>query len=249
MCGIAGFMYFDGAPIREGLIREMSDTLIHRGPDEGGAHIGSSAALGHRRLSIIDLSTGQQPLSNEDGKVWISFNGEIYNYRELQKQLNASHTFRTRSDTETIVHLYESYPDSFVEKLRGMFAFALWDERDRSLILARDRVGKKPLYYYLDQNKLVFASEIKAILRHPGLQLEVDPQAVSDYLSLGYVPSPKSIYKSIRKVRPGHYLKVRAGKVEEIEYWDLRFHETRGLSEEEWLERLNAEFRTAVIFG
>src|SRR5215831_5581751 len=246
MCGIAGFMYFDGAPIRENIIREMSGVLKHRGPDEGGVHIATGAALGHRRLSIIDLSSGQQPLSNEDGKVWISFNGEIYNYRELQKELSGSHTFRTRSDTETIVHLYESHPHSFVEKLRGMFAFALWDERNRTMILARDRVGKKPLYYYLDSKKLVFASEIKAILQHPDLTLEIDDRAVSDYISLGYIPSPKSIYRSIRKVQPGHYLKVCAGKAEEVEYWDLRFNETLKLSEEEWRDRLLAEFRTAV---
>src|SRR5215510_4641206 len=192
MCGIAGLMYFDGAPIQESLIRDMTGVLKHRGPDEDGIHIGAGAALGHRRLSIIDLSSGQQPLANEDRKVWISFNGEIYNYLELQKALRASHTFRTRSDTETIVHLYESYPDSFVEKLRGMFAFAIWDERSRTMILARDRVGKKPLYYYLDHEKLVFASEIKAILQHPKLNLEIDDQRVSDYLFLGYVPAPKS---------------------------------------------------------
>src|SRR5690348_5872036 len=126
MCGISGFMYFDRAPVQEHIIRKMSAVLHHRGPDEGGIHIGSGAALGHRRLSIIDLSSGQQPLSNEDQKIWISFNGEIYNYHELQNELKESHTFRTRSDTETIVHLYESYPETFVEKLRGMFAFALW---------------------------------------------------------------------------------------------------------------------------
>src|SRR5262245_44267149 len=226
MCGICGFVYFDESPVHEPLVRQMSGELRHRGPDESGVYVGRSAALGHRRLSIIDLSSGQQPLSNEDGKVWISFNGEIYNYRDLQSELRGSHTFRTRSDTETIVHLYESYPDSFVEKLRGMFAFALWDSRTRTMILARDRVGKKPLYYYLDREKLVFASEIKAILRHPGLDLKVDEQAVSDYVSLGYVPSPKSIFRSIRKVRPGHFLRVRPDKIEEIQYWDLSFNET-----------------------
>jgi asparagine synthase (glutamine-hydrolysing) len=246
MCGIAGFMYFDGAPIQESVIRKMSGVLKHRGPDEDGVHIGSSAALGHRRLSIIDLSSGQQPLSNEDGKIWISFNGEIYNYRELQKHLRTSHTFRTRSDTETIVHLYESYPDSFVEKLRGMFSFAIWDERDRSMILARDRVGKKPLYYYLDREKLVFASEIKAILQHPKLDLQIDEHALSDYISLGYIPAPKSIYRSIRKVRPGYYLKVKAGNAQEIQYWDLHFSEAPQVSEQEWRDRLLEEFRTAV---
>src|SRR5215831_2852760 len=243
MCGISGFMYFDDAPLKEKLIRDMTGLLKHRGPDEHGIYMGRGAALGHRRLSIIDLSTGQQPLCNEDRKVWISFNGEIYNYRDLYQELAASHTFRTRSDTETIVHLYESHPEKFVEKLRGMFAFALWDERNRTMILARDRVGKKPLYYYVDQHKLVFGSEIKAILRHPALDLKVDEQAVSDYISLGYVPAPKSIYRSIRKVRPGYYLKVRDGKVEEIQYWDLRFNESTSISEDEWRDRLLAEFR------
>src|SRR5262245_28158099 len=234
MCGISGFMYFDGAPVQESVIREMSSVLKHRGPDEDGVYIGSGAALGHRRLSIIDLGSGQQPLSNEDRTIWISFNGEIYNYRELQKDLASSHTFRTRSDTETIVHLYESYPETFVEKLRGMFAFAIWDERHRTMILARDRVGKKPLYYYLDRQKLIFASEIKSILRHPALDLSVDNEALSDYVSLGYIPAPKSIYRSIRKLRPGFYLRVRAGRTEEIRYWDLHFNETERRSDEVW---------------
>lgn len=246
MCGISGFMYFDGAPVDEALLREMTGVLKHRGPDEEGVYLGAGAALGHRRLSIIDLSSGQQPLCNEDRTIWISFNGEIYNYRELQKDLKASHTFRTRSDTETIVHLYESYPQNFIEKLRGMFAFALWDERDRTMILARDRVGKKPLYYYLDREKLVFASEIKAILRHPGIDLTIDGEAVSDYVSLGYIPAPKSIYRSIRKVQPGHYLRVRSAKVEEIQYWDLHFNEAAQRSEEEWRDNLLDELKTAV---
>jgi len=246
MCGISGFVYFDGAPAAESRIREMSDILRHRGPDEGGTYVSGGTALGHRRLSIIDLSSGQQPLSNEDGTVWISFNGEIYNYLDLQRELKPSHTFRTRSDTETIVHLYESYPESFIERLRGMFAFALWDEAKRALILARDRVGKKPLYYYLDSEKVVFASEIKSILRHPNLDLSVDDEAVSDYLSLGYIPAPKSIYRSIRKVRPGHYIQIRNNHVEERKYWDLSFQPAPARSEEEWLEMLQSEFKTAV---
>src|SRR5262245_42161545 len=204
MCGISGFMYFDGASVQERLVHKMSDVLQHRGPDESGVLLGQGAALVHRRLSIIDLSSGQQPLSNEDGSIWISFNGEIYNYEDLNRDLKRSHFFRTRSDTETIVHLYETYPATFIERLRRMFAFALWDDSERTMLLARDRVGKKPLYYYLDSEKLVFASEIKSILLHPGLDLKIDDQAVSDYLSLGYIPAPKSIYRSIRKVRPGH---------------------------------------------
>src|SRR5436309_13725934 len=165
---------------------------------------------------------------------------------DLRQKLEGSHQFLTRSDTETIVHLYESYPATFVSQLRGMFAFALWDANNRTMILARDRVGKKPLYYYLDDQKLVFASEIKSILQHPALNLDVDELAVSDYLSLGYIPAPKSIYRSIRKVRPGHYIRIRPGKFEEIEYWDVRFKEAAARSEEEWRELLREEFRTAV---
>src|SRR5262245_33738064 len=210
MCGISGFLYFDGAPAQEQVIQDMTGVLHHRGPDAGGNFVGAHVALGHRRLSIIDLSSGQQPLFNEDGRVGITFNGEIYNYLDLRRGLEGAHTFRTRSDTETIVHLYEQYPESFAAKLRGMFAFAIWDDARRTMTLARDRVGKKPLYYYVDREKFVFASEIKAILKHPRLKLDIDDYAVSDYLSLGYVPAPKSIFRQIRKLRPGHYLTVSA---------------------------------------
>src|SRR5262245_52222955 len=223
MCGICGVFYFDGAPVNRDLIVAMSDVQNHRGPDESGVHIGRGVGLGHRRLSIIDLSSGQQPLPNEDESVWITFNGEIYNFLDLNRELQGKHRFRTRSDTETIVHLYESFPNTFLEKLRGMFAFGIWDENKRTMLLARDRVGKKPLYYYLDNEKLIYASEIKSILAHPGLDLSIDEQAVSDYISLGYIPAPKSIYKKIRKVKPGHFLRVRSGSAEEIQYWDVSF--------------------------
>lgn len=246
MCGITGFLYFDDRPVDPRLAERMSEIQKHRGPDESGVYTGRGIALAHRRLSIIDLSTGRQPLSNEDGSVWISFNGEIYNFEELNRGLSSRHKFRTRSDTETIVHLSEEYPDRFVPMLRGMFAFALWNERDRTLILARDRVGKKPLYYYLDDEKLVFGSEIKAILQHGALDLAVDEQAVSDYVSLGYIPAPKSIYRRIRKVRPGHFLKVAGRDVREICYWDLHFQEDPSLSEEKWIEQFLAEFEEAV---
>ncbi|MGA2260567.1 MAG: asparagine synthase (glutamine-hydrolyzing) [Acidobacteriota bacterium] len=246
MCGICGFLYFDDRPINPDIVRSMSDTQRHRGPDESGIYVGKRIALGHRRLSIIDLASGQQPLSNEDGTIWISLNGEIYNYRDFHEELKSTHQFRTRSDTETIVHLYESHPAQFIERLRGMFAFALWDETAQTLILARDRVGKKPLYYYLDESKLVFGSEIKSILQHPDLRIEVDEQAVSDYISLGYIPAPKSIYKSIRKLRPGHYLKVQGDRVSEVKYWDLSFAEMEGIPEAEWRERFLEEFTRAV---
>jgi asparagine synthase (glutamine-hydrolysing) len=246
MCGICGVVYFDDRPVDRDLIVRMSDAQSHRGPDESGVKVSGRAGLGHRRLSIIDLSTGQQPLSNEDGSVWIVFNGEIYNYGELHERLKGSHAFRTRSDTETIVHLYESCPNGFVKELRGMFSFALWDEPRRTLILARDRVGKKPLYYYADKDKLVFGSEIKSILQHPDLRLDVDEQAVSDYVSLGYVPAPKSIYQAIRKVRPGHYLKVIDRRIEEIKYWDLSFQQAPEASEQQWQERILDALTEAV---
>jgi asparagine synthase (glutamine-hydrolysing) len=246
MCGISGILYFDGAPVDGELLRDISDAQSHRGPDGGGVHIDQGIGLAHRRLSIIDLTSGQQPLSNEDGTVWITFNGEIYNYLELKSELASTHHFRTKSDTETIVHLYESHPDTFIQRLRGMFSFALWDGNLRTLLLARDRVGKKPLYYYLDGKKLIFASEIKSILKYPGLDLAVDEYAVSDYVSLGYIPTPKSIYRRIRKVRPGHFLRVRDGLVEEIQYWDLSFNTNTRRTENEWRELLLQELRTAV---
>ncbi len=245
MCGISGLLYFDDRPVDPQVVREMADVQFHRGPDESGIYVGKRVGFGHRRLSIIDLSSGKQPLSNEDGSVWICFNGEIYNYAQLNRELT-SHRFRTHSDTETIVHLYEERPDSFISELRGMFAFGLWDESRQTLLLARDRVGKKPLFYYLDDEKLVFASEIKSILRHPGLQLDIDDRAVSDYCSLGYIPAPKSIYRQIRKVLPGHYLKVSNGSVREIPYWDLAFTDTGNYSEQQWAEMFLAEFKTAV---
>lgn len=246
MCGICGFIYFDERPVDTELAVRMSDMQEHRGPDQSGVHTGPGFALAHRRLSIIDLASGKQPLSNEDGTVWITYNGEIYNYEDLNQRLGDRHQFRTRSDTETIVHLYEQYPDEFVSMLRGMFAFGLWDQSKRSLILARDRVGKKPLYYYLDDEKLVFASEIKSILCHPDLSLEIDGQAISDYVSLGYIPAPKSIYGRIRKVRPGYYLKVSGQSVQEICYWDLIFREEHDLTEAQWIEQFLEQFEEAI---
>ncbi len=246
MCGICGFIYFDGMPADPSLISHMSESIRHRGPDDAGAYTDGNVTLGHRRLSIIDLSGGRQPLSNEDGSVWIVFNGEIYNYQDLNAELKSSHHIRTRSDTETIVHLYEEHPESFVTRLRGMFAFALWDQNKRTLILGRDRVGKKPLYYYLDDQKLVFASEIKAILRHPDLSLEIDEQAVSDYISFGYVPAPKSIFRRIRKVNAGHFLQITGRGVKDVHYWDLSFSELQSRSEEEWRHQLLEELSTAT---
>ncbi len=248
MCGICG--YFEPGRtsiIDRGLIKSMADTLAHRGPDGEGVYVGPGIGLGHRRLSIIDVATGQQPLANEDETVWISFNGEIYNYEELNKRyLSTGHQFRTRSDTETIVHLYEELGEECFSKLRGMFAIALWDAKKRKLLVARDRIGKKPLYYAWDGKRLIFGSEMKALWPAAKFDREVDLEAVSDYFSYLYVPAPKTIYKQVRKLRPAHYLAVDASGIREVPYWDLSFHEPQRLSEPEWCERLIDEYKTAV---
>ena len=248
MCGIAGiFNVNTRQPVSDILLKEMTDTLIHRGPDDEGFYIVNGVGLGHRRLSIIDLSAGHQPMSNEDDTVWVVFNGEIYNYPELRALLEKKgHVFKTRSDTEAIIHLYEEEGEECFRLLRGMFAIALWDERKRKLVLGRDRVGKKPLFYYYDGSRIVFASEIKAILKVPGICRDIDLEAVSDYFSLLYVPAPKSIYTKIRKLRPGHYLTVSERGLKEVEYWDLSFRDNEELSEQEWIERLLASYREAV---
>ena len=248
MCGICG--YFEphrDSIVDRGLIKSMADTLAHRGPDEEGVYCGPGVGLGHRRLSIIDLASGQQPLANEDESVWISFNGEIYNYEELnQRYLSTGHRFRTRSDTETIVHLYEELGEDCFSKLRGMFAIALWDAKKRKLVLARDRIGKKPLYYSWDGKCLIFGSEMKALWPAAKFQREIDLEAVSDYFSYLYVPTPKTIYRQVRKLRPAHYLAVDASGIREVPYWDLSFHEPQRLSERQWCERLIDEYKKAV---
>jgi asparagine synthase (glutamine-hydrolysing) len=217
----------------------MNQTMIHRGPDDGGVFTGAGIGLGHRRLSIIDLAGGHQPMSNEDGTVWVLLNGEIYNYPQLRNELLArGHKFASRSDTEAIVHLYEdSGPDCF-SRLHGMFSIAIWDSRARKLILARDRVGKKPLFYTADHNRIAFGSELKALLPVDSLSRQIDEQALSDYFSFGYIPAPKTIYRAVRKVMPGHYLVACAEGLEEKCYWDLSFGDVENRSEEEWGEAL-----------
>jgi asparagine synthase (glutamine-hydrolysing) len=225
MCGICGKLNFEkGANVKPGLIRAMMDTIRHRGPDDEGLHIASEVGLGFRRLSIIDLSLGHQPISNEDGTVWIVFNGEIYNYRELRSfLLSKGHVFKTQSDTEVIVHLYEELGPQCLEKLRGMFAFAIWDENRKTLFLARDRVGIKPLYYSLTDKTLVFASEIKAILADLSIDRELAPEIIDRFLTFLYVPGEETLLKGVRKLAPGHYLLVKNGKAELRQYWDLQF--------------------------
>ena len=212
MCGIAGVLYADSSrPVDPEMLRAMGRSIAHRGPDAEGFLNEPGVGLVHRRLSIIDLSGGGQPLGNEDGSVQVVFNGEIYNFQELRRGLEAhGHRFRTHSDTEVLVHLYEDEGDRLVERLRGMFAFALWDRNRRRLLLARDRLGIKPLYVYRDAEKLLFGSELKAILAYPGVPREVDPAALEDYLAFGMVPGDGSIFRGIEKLPPAHVLAARA---------------------------------------
>jgi asparagine synthase (glutamine-hydrolysing) len=225
MCGICGKLIFDPeGRVSPALIKNMADAIRHRGPDDDGSFISGPVGFGFRRLSIIDLSGGHQPLSNEDGSVHIVFNGEIYNYKELRQYLlGRGHVFKTQSDTETIVHLYEDLGEACVEKLRGMFAFAIWDDRNKSLFLARDRVGIKPLYYSQSRTSVIFASEIKAILADPDLQAEVRPSMIDRFLTFDYEPGEETLFKNICKLAPGHSLSFRAGRAYKRQYWDLHF--------------------------
>jgi asparagine synthase (glutamine-hydrolysing) len=249
MCGLTGiFEYERPTEIPKELVHRMNETIVHRGPDDEGIFVGPGIGLGFRRLSIIDLAGGHQPISNEDGSIWVMLNGEIYNYPDLRKEMLAKgHTIATRSDTETIVHLYEEYGEDCFARLRGMFAIVLWDSRQRKLLMARDRVGKKPLFYSANRKRVVFGSELKALLAVDGLSRDIDPQALSDYFSFGYIPAPKTIYRTARKVLPGHYITVsRDGSLCERSYWNLSFGETEDLSELEWCERIRHELCDAT---
>jgi asparagine synthase (glutamine-hydrolysing) len=251
MCGIVGIWDARGKRRIDGhTLERMNESQHHRGPDETGSHFAPGIALGHKRLSIIDLKTGQQPLFNEDHSVVVVFNGEIYNYRELMAELVAlGHVFRTRSDTEVIVHAWESWGESCVERLRGMFAFALWDEGRQTLFLARDRLGVKPLYYArLPGGLWLFGSELKSLLAHGDLNRELDPQAVEEYFALGYVPEPRTIYLSAHKLSPGHTLCLRRGQAaaEPRRYWDLRFTGGNTISAEDAQAELVHRIRESV---
>jgi asparagine synthase (glutamine-hydrolysing) len=247
VCGICGKFNFDPqAAIRPELIQAMADTIAHRGPDDEGFYVHGPVGLGFRRLSIIDLSGGHQPISNEDHSVWIVFNGEIYNYTELRDDLlKRGHRFKTKTDTEVIVHLYEEYGERCVEKLRGMFAFAIWDSRQNSLFIARDRVGIKPLYYYADKDCLIFASEIKAILADQKVKREVSPAMVDRFLTFYYTPGEETLLKGIRKLSPGSYMVAKDGKMQVRSYWDLHF-EPSNLSLAQAEEQLMALLEESV---
>jgi asparagine synthase (glutamine-hydrolysing) len=224
----------------------MCGTLVHRGPDDEGFFVEHNVGLGMRRLNVIDLVTGHQPISNETGHIWIIFNGEIYNYLELRQELEEKgHRFATNTDTETIVHAYEEYGEDCVKKLNGMFAFAIWDHHHQKLILARDRVGVKPLYYFLDNHCLVFASELKAILQRKKIPKTIDFGALDSFLTFEYIPAPLSIFKDIKKLLPGHILVLQNGKVSIQQYWDLHFKRLQG-GEEELSQTLYALLKDSV---
>jgi asparagine synthase (glutamine-hydrolysing) len=251
MCGLAGL--FDTRSQRDfdrGLMQRMNDIQCHRGPDEGALYLEPGLAFGHRRLSIIDIATGQQPLFNEDGSVAVIFNGEIYNFQTLVPELEAlGHVFHTRSDTEVIVHAWESWGEACVRRFRGMFAFALWDRNRQTLFLARDRLGVKPLHYaLLADGTLIFGSELKVLMQHPGLEHKIDPQAVEEYFALGYVPEPRTIFQAAKKLPPGHTLCIRRGAPVPATqaYWDVRFSLDNPISFDDAREEMTARLREAV---
>ncbi|TDK65677.1 XrtA/PEP-CTERM system amidotransferase [Sapientia aquatica] len=256
MCGITGLFDTSGKrAIDRDVLHRMNESLHHRGPDQGDLYLETGIGLGHRRLSIIDLAAGRQPLFNEDGSVAIVFNGEIYNYRELMAELiGLGHVFRTRSDTEVIVHAWEQWGVDCLKRLRGMFAFGLWDRNQQSLFLARDHIGVKPLFYSLQPDGyFLFGSELKSIMTVPTVERKFDPTAIEDYFAFGYIPDPKTIYSQVKKLCPGHYLLIKVGdtKLTQIQYWDIPFAPTVLKSEadieRELIERLTESVKSQMV--
>ncbi len=248
MCGIVGVVNANSRPIERKVIERMNQCIVHRGPDEDGFFINGSVGLAMRRLSIIDLAGGQQPIFNQDRTKAIVFNGEIYNFQELKRDLEkCGHKFHTNSDTEVIIHLYDEYGADCVEHLRGMFAFAIWDGQDKSLFIARDRVGKKPLLYSHQQNgDLIFGSEFAALLAHPSISREVDFEAIDGYLSYLCVPAPQTAFKQIRKLEPAHWLRWKDGKIELKRYWTPNFSKKIKITEDEAIEETTRILREAT---
>lgn len=248
MCGICGKINFSSSNrINERLLHRMTEIIQHRGPDDSGLYINNNVGLGIRRLSIIDLDTGHQPISNEDKSIWVVLNGEIYNYLDLRKSMEAKgHQFQTKTDTEVITHLYEEFGLDCIKKLRGMFAFALWDNKEKKLFLARDRIGQKPLYYAIVDGSLVFGSEIKVILQDPKIERRIDKQALDEYLEYGFIPSPKTIYKGIYKLPPAHYLICKNGKIIIKRYWSVEYHPDNNKSEKFYTQRLTELINESV---
>jgi asparagine synthase (glutamine-hydrolysing) len=247
MCGIFGIVNLDGSPAERAALQAMARVSVHRGPDDEGFHIDGACGIGMRRLSIIDLAGGHQPLSNSDASLVVVCNGEIYNFRELRRELEAlGHCFATGSDSEVLLHGYAQWGDEVVQRLNGMFGFALWDARRRRLVIGRDRLGIKPLYLYRDARRFAFASEAKALLALPGVQAAIEPSALHPYLNLGYVPAPASLFKGITKLAPATLLTIERGRIEQTRYWRIPHTVEREVTEGEWIERVRARLDEAV---
>jgi len=249
MCGIYGVLGLGSANVgARAALKRMAAVTTHRGPDDEGDYHDDTISLGMRRLSILDLASGHQPIPNEDGTVLVVCNGEIYNYRELTESLRAlGHRFKTQSDSEVVVHLYEQYGDDFVTRLNGMFAFALWDVRRRRLLIGRDRLGIKPMYYRDSGSQLLFSSEAKAILAATGDKVTVDPQSIGDYLALGYVPAPRSIFNGLSKLAPASLLVSEAGQTNITRYWTPAGAPESGGTEDEWAAAFLSTMQSAVL--
>src|SRR5271169_374372 len=224
MCGIAGFLNTDGSAADPRVVRAMTDIIAHRGPDASGFYVQGEVALGHRRLSIIDLATGDQPMANEDDSRWITYNGEIFNHASIRPELEAvGHIYKSHCDTETIIHAYEEFGDQCVSRFRGMFAFAIWDQVHRRLFCVRDRLGIKPFYYYWDGRLFAFASEIKALLQHPDISAQFNHALLPEYLAFGYASGDETMFTGILKLMPGHTMTVTCGPEPRLEikpYWE-----------------------------
>lgn len=248
MCGIAGFVTRAPYSTPDSILARMTDAIRHRGPDASGYYRDAYASLGHRRLSIIDVAGGQQPMSNEDGTLQITYNGEIFNHADLRPALEqAGHRYRTRCDTETILHAYEQYGPDCVTRFRGMFSFAIWDKDSRTLFCARDRLGKKPFYYYWDGRFFAFASEIKALLAHPEISPRFEESLLSEYLNFGYTSGDRTLFSGIRKLMPGHWLRLTPEQFEIRQYWELpcpTAHEKR--DDQSWIAECRTRLEEAV---
>jgi asparagine synthase (glutamine-hydrolysing) len=247
MCGIFGILNLDGSPVQRAALQAMARLTVHRGPDDEGFHLDGACGIGMRRLSIIDLAGGHQPLTNLEGNLTLVCNGEIYNFRELRRELQAlGHRFKTKSDSEVMLHGYAQWGEDFLQRLNGMYGFALWDARRRRLVLGRDRLGVKPIYVYRDARRLAFASEAKALLALPGVSARLDTEALSSYLNLGYVAAPRSMFRGISKLPPATILTAEDGRVEERRYWRIPHVTEQGSSDKAWIERIRARLEESV---
>ena len=247
MCGFVGFI--DKKKSKKKIIKDMADIITHRGPDSDGYYVGDECALGFRRLSIIDLNGGTQPIYNEDNNMIITFNGEIYNYKEIREKLiKKGHKFRTESDTEVILHGYEEYGEKILDKLRGMFAFVIYDTKNKTLFGARDFYGIKPLYYYIDDEEFLFGSEIKSFLGHPGFKKELNRDMLKQYLTFQYSVGEDTFFKNVYKLRPGHYFKYHDGKLDITKYYEIKIESDDSKSLEEWKDIIRKELNESIKY-